>query len=46
MNNKNGKQTVKEKIKQLKKAIGKIINPGKQNPQLVLQPARIKRNVE
>jgi hypothetical protein len=42
MNNKKTRKPVKEKIKQLKKAIGKILNPGKQLP-LVLQPLRVKK---
>ena len=44
MNNKNQSWRVKEKIKQLKKAIDKILNSGKQ-PGLVLQPLRVKKKI-
>jgi hypothetical protein len=44
MNNKNHSRPLKEKIKELKKAIGKLLNPGKQ-PALILQPLRVKKKI-
>lgn len=38
------KNTLKEKLKGLKRAVEKILTPGSKQPQLVLQPCRNKKN--